>query len=116
MSQTLPHYQTAKHLAQQFQVRKGTMRQILGISESTQARYERKNAELKPAIADRLARFQRITQQALALFEDETETQRWLSSPKGALAGKTPLEALTTDSGSQQVEELLYRAEYGIFG
>ena len=83
MSQTLLQYKIAKDISQRFQVHKGTMREILGISESTQARYERKNAVLKPAIADRLERFQRITQQALELFEDETETLPWLSSPQG---------------------------------
>ena len=116
MSQMLLQYETVKNISRRFQVRKDTMREILGISESTQARYERKNAVLKPAIADRLERFQRITQQALELFEDETETQRWLSSAKDGLNGQTPLEALATDAGSKQVEELLYRAEYGMFG
>ena len=71
MSQTLLQYETVKDISRRFQVHKGTMREILDISESTQARYERKNA-----IADRLGRFQRITQQVLELFEDETETQR----------------------------------------
>jgi len=116
MPQTLPQYETVKSLSHRFHVRKDTIRKILGISESTQARYERSNATLKPAIADRWERFQRITQQALELFEDEMETQRWLSSPKVALGGQTPLEALATDSGTQKVEELLYRAEYGVFG
>lgn len=116
MPETLLRYEKVIDISKRFHVRKGTMREILGISESTQARYERKNAVLKPAIADRLERFQRITQQALELFEDEAETQRWLSSPKEELNGQTPLEALATDSGSKQVEELLYRAEYGMFG
>jgi putative toxin-antitoxin system antitoxin component (TIGR02293 family) len=116
MTQMLPQYEMVKDLSQRFHVQKGTMRQILGISESTQARYERKNAVLKTAIADRLERFQRITQQALELFEDEEETQRWLSSPKDGLGGQTPLQALATDGGTKRVEELLYRAEYGIFG
>ncbi len=116
MKTTLPKYEAVKTLSKRFQVEKGTIRQILGISESTQHRYEKSNPVLKLAIADRLERFKRITQQALDLFEDEEETQRWLSTPKSVLAGKTPLEAMATDAGSQQVEELLYRAEYGIFG
>lgn len=77
---------------------------------------ERGNPELKPSLADRWARFERIVQQAEELFEDQSETQRWLSTPKKALNNRTPLEALTTDAGTKQVEELLYRAEYGIFG
>jgi putative toxin-antitoxin system antitoxin component (TIGR02293 family) len=92
------------------------MRNILGISESTQFRYEKKNAALKPSITDRFERFVRVVNQALELFEDEAETQRWLSTPKVALGGETPLKALATDTGTKKVEELLYRAEYGIFG
>jgi hypothetical protein len=61
-------------------------------------------------------RLKLITKQALDLFEDSEETQRWLSTPKVALGGQTPLKALMTDSGLKKVEELLYQAEYGIFG
>ncbi|ACK71208.1 conserved hypothetical protein [Gloeothece citriformis PCC 7424] len=104
MTQTLPKYEAVKTLSKRFQVEKNTIRQILGISESTQHRYEKSNSVLKPAIADRLERFKRITQQALDLFEDEGETQRWLATPKKALGGKTPLEVLATDAGSKEVE------------
>jgi putative toxin-antitoxin system antitoxin component (TIGR02293 family) len=116
MTTTAVRYSNAQDLSSRFQVSKGTIRRILGISESTQNRYEKNNPILKPAIADRLSRFQRLSQQALDLFEDEAEAHRWLSTPKASLDGQTPLDALTTDGGAQRVEELLYRAAYGIFG
>ncbi|MEI6380334.1 MAG: antitoxin Xre/MbcA/ParS toxin-binding domain-containing protein [Cyanobacteriota bacterium ELA615] len=116
MTQALLKYEAVQAVSKRFQVGKGTIRHILGISESTQSRYERTNPVLKSTIADRLERFERITQQALDLFEDKAETLRWLSTAKESLGGQTPLEALATDSGSKKVEELLYRAEYGIFG
>ncbi|MFN9175601.1 MAG: hypothetical protein ACK58N_14135 [Synechocystis sp.] len=40
MSQMLLQYETVKNISRRFQVRKDTMREILGISESTQARFE----------------------------------------------------------------------------
>lgn len=92
------------------------MKQLFGISESTQFRYEKQNPILKDAVADRLQRFNRIVQQALELFEDEVETKRWLSTPKAALSGETPLQALATDAGAKKVEAMLYRAEYRMFG
>ena len=92
-----------------------SVRRILGISESTQFRYEKKNPLLKPNLVDRWARFERVLKQAEELFENRTETQRWLSTPKTDLNGKTPIEALITDAGSKQVEQMLTRAEYGIF-
>jgi putative toxin-antitoxin system antitoxin component (TIGR02293 family) len=72
----------------------------------------------KTAIANStgLERWQQINQQALDLFEDPAESQRWLATPKHALNGKTPLESLKTEKGTKQVEALLYRAEYGIWG
>ncbi len=116
MTTTLPTYEVVKRISRRFSLKKSELTDILGISERTLQRYEKQNQILKPALADRLERFQRITQQALDLFEDEGETRRWLSTPKDYLIGKTPLEALATDSGCKKVEELLYRAEYGIFG
>jgi putative toxin-antitoxin system antitoxin component (TIGR02293 family) len=115
MARTLPKYEAVKKMSSRFSLNRETTRQLLGISESTQFRYEKHNPTLKPAIADRFERLQRITQQALALFEDEGETQHWLSTPKAALGGKSPLDALANDAGAKKVEELLYRAEYGIF-
>jgi uncharacterized protein (DUF2384 family) len=41
---------------------------------------------------------------------------QWLQTPKNSLAGITPLAALSTDQGAKQVEEILYRVEYGIYG
>jgi putative toxin-antitoxin system antitoxin component (TIGR02293 family) len=109
-------YKAAKASLQRFSLDKAQIRNLLGISESTQFRYERQNPVLKTAIADRMERLNRICAQALELFEDKDETHRWLLTPKVVLDGKKPLDALTTDSGAKKVEEILYRAEYGIFG
>ena len=108
-------YQTVQDTASRYALNRQGIREILGISESTQFRYEKYNPVLKPHQADRWARFSRIVQQAFDLFEDRAETKRWLSTPKKDLENRTPLEALTTDAGSIQVEQMLYRAAYGIF-
>ncbi len=109
-------YASIKEIAKRFDLDKTEIKQLFGISESTQFRYEKQNPVLKIAIADRLERFNRIAKQALELFENEAETRRWLSTTKTALSGKTPLQALATDAGAKKVEEMLYRAEYGMFG
>ena len=57
---------------------------------------------------------EKIYRQALELFENEEETQRWLSTPKTRLGGKTPLEAMETKIGLEKVEEILYQAEFGM--
>ncbi len=109
-------YESIKEIAKRFDLDKTEVKQLFGISQSTQFRYEKQNPVLKIAVADRLERFNRIIKLALELFEDEDETKRWLSTPKAALSRETPLQALTTDAGAKKVEEMLYRAEYGMFG
>lgn len=108
-------YAMVKQLSDLYQIDRAVVRQILGISESTQFRYEKKNPVLKPNLADRWSRFERILQQAEQLFEDQNETQKWLSTPKVDLKVKPPVEALATDAGAKQVEQMLARAAYGIF-
>lgn len=108
-------YETVQKTSESYQINRASVRQILGISESTQFRYEKKNPILKPNLADRWSRFERVLRQAEELFEDQTETKRWLSTPKTVLSGRTPIEALATDVGSRQVEQMLARAKYGIF-
>jgi len=109
-------YESIKEVVKRFDLDKTDVKQLFGISESTQFRYEKQNPILKDAVADRLQRFNRIANLALELFEDEAETKRWLSTPKTALSGETPLVALATDAGAKKVEAMLYRAEYGMFG
>jgi putative toxin-antitoxin system antitoxin component (TIGR02293 family) len=108
-------YASIQCLSDKYQLDRLQIRHILGISESTQFRYEKRNPLLKPNLVDRWLRFEKIVQQAQELFENQIETQRWLSTPKVALDHKTPLEILDTDSGCRQVEQMLMQAAYGVF-
>lgn len=89
---------------------------LFGISARTQARYKKLDVVLNQVIIDRLERFKRITQQAIDLFEDEEEAKKWLRTPKSGLNDRTPFEVMATDAGAKQVEQMLYRAEYGVYG
>jgi putative toxin-antitoxin system antitoxin component (TIGR02293 family) len=109
-------YDTLERTAEFFQLDSNLMQQIFGISPRNQARLRKDNAILNPLVVDRFNRFNRITQQAINLFEDTDRALKWLQTPKNSLAGITPLAALATDEGARQVEEILYRTEYGIYG
>jgi putative toxin-antitoxin system antitoxin component (TIGR02293 family) len=109
-------YQDLDRVADSFGLDATLRQQIFGISPRNQARLRKDNSILNPLVADRLNRFRRITQQAIDLFEDTDRAKQWLQTPKDALAGITPLVALATDEGAKQVEEILYRTEYGIYG
>jgi putative toxin-antitoxin system antitoxin component (TIGR02293 family) len=109
-------YQSLEQTAQFFQLDSNLRQQIFGISPRNQARLRKDNAILNPLVVDRFNRFKRVTQQAINLFEDTDRALKWLQTPKNSLAGITPLAALSTDEGAKQVEEILYRTEYGIYG
>jgi putative toxin-antitoxin system antitoxin component (TIGR02293 family) len=109
-------YDTIEETAERFQLDSNLRQQIFGISPRNQARLRKDNAVLNPLVVDRFNRFNRITQQAINLFEDTDRALKWLHTPKNSLAGITPLAALSTDEGAKQVEEILYRTEYGIYG
>lgn len=110
-----PDYGSVLKLSAKYQLERSHIRTILGISESTQFRYEKSLPVLKPNLGDRWQRFIKIVDLANDLFEDTHETQKWLSTPKQALAGQIPLDLLTTDAGTRQVEQILLQASYGIF-
>jgi putative toxin-antitoxin system antitoxin component (TIGR02293 family) len=109
-------YQTLEERAETFGLDTTLKQQIFGISPRNQVRLRKDNGILNPLVVDRLNRFDRITGQASDLFEDRERAIQWLQTPKNSLSGMTPLAALATDEGSKQVEEILYRAEYGIYG
>jgi putative toxin-antitoxin system antitoxin component (TIGR02293 family) len=109
-------YQSVRDISTRFNLDRADVNNLFGIAERTQSRYKKENPVLKPDTADRLARFNRIFKQAVDLFEDEAEATHWLNTPKSALDGDTPLSALATDAGAKKVEQMLYRAEYGMFG
>ncbi len=108
-------YSTIEETAERFQLDSNLRQQIFGISPRNQARLRKDNGILNPLVVDRFNRFNRITQQAISLFEDTQKALQWLQTPKNSLSGITPLAALSTDEGARQVEEILYRTEYGIY-
>jgi len=89
--------------------------EVLGIPERTLARRKR-DGRLNPDESERLVRVVRVYELAVDLHEGDADAARtWLSSPKRALAGKTPYEMLDTEIGAREVENLVGRLEHGVF-
>ena len=60
--------------------------------------------------------YERVLGKALKMFEgDSRAAERWLSSPRRALGGATPLELAKTEAGAREVEALIGRLEHGVF-
>lgn len=86
----------------------------LGISIATIQR-RKQQGRLEPAESDRVLRFARLMGKAVAVFGNEDDARRWLSSPQFGLGGALPLDYAKTELGAREVENLLGRIEYGVY-
>ncbi len=91
------------------------MAALLATSERTISRRKKDQKPLDLSESDRLYRIARIFAHTLDVFENVETARDWLKKSNRALSGKTPLELLDTDAGTQQVDELLNKMEYGVY-
>lgn len=85
----------------------------LGVSKRTLSRL-RKKTRLPSVASDRLFRAARIFALAADVLESKENARKWLHSPQLSLGGKVPLDLLSTEAGTEKVENLLIRIEYGV--
>lgn len=88
---------------------------LLGIPMRTIAR-RKEDKQLTPVESDRLYRLARVVAYAGEVLGGDDKVRTWLKNPNRGLGGEIPLELLATDIGARQVEEVLQRIEYGIYG
>lgn len=87
---------------------------LVGIPERTLARRKSKG-KFTPEESERLLRLGTVFDQAVELFEgDRAAALRWLTAPRKALEGKTPLAYARTELGAREVEDLIGRLEHGV--
>jgi len=92
-----------------------TLADIIGIPERTLAR-RKASGRLAPEESERLLRLSSIFEKAVELFEgDVSGAVNWLTMPKRALEGQTPLQYARTEVGAREVENLIGRLEHGVF-
>jgi putative toxin-antitoxin system antitoxin component (TIGR02293 family) len=93
-------------------------KQVLIVANIPESTFHARKRERKPLSAEASGRVYRIakaTEAAEAYFEgDKTAARRWLTHPKVALGGVTPLEFARTPEGSDYVIKLLERMEHGV--
>ena len=73
----------------------------------------RRSGRLARYESDRLYRLARIVALANEFLGDHEQAIRWLKHPNRALGGIAPVEALDTELGARQVENILGRIAYG---
>lgn len=82
----------------------------------TLSRREASGQSLSRDEADKAVRIARIAARAQQVFGGKPDyAALWLREPKMALGDRTPMQALSTESGARAVEELLIGIEHGLF-
>jgi len=92
-----------------------TMKEIaaaLDLSPRTLNRRKR-HGRLAAFESDRLYRLARTLALATEFIGDRERALRWLKQPNSALSGAAPFQALDTELGARQVENLMGRIAYG---
>jgi putative toxin-antitoxin system antitoxin component (TIGR02293 family) len=86
----------------------------LSIPLRTLARRKRER-HLSAPESDRLYRIARVFAHATKVFGQEEWAAEWFRAPHLVLGMETPLSRLDTDPGVTQVDEILFRIEYGVY-
>lgn len=90
------------------------MSAILGVAEKTFIAWQKHPAKpIAPVSSDRLVRAAKIVSIAEKVLESPDNARTWLNEPQSSLDGEVPRDLLTTDVGTQQVEDTLLRMEHG---
>ncbi|MBA2714529.1 MAG: DUF2384 domain-containing protein [Rubrobacteraceae bacterium] len=92
----------------------GEVADLVGINPRTLSRRKREGS-LHADESDRVLRLSRVYGRALGLFGGDLDRARhWLSTPKVALGGESPLNYSRVDVGAQEVVDLIGRIEHGV--
>lgn len=86
-----------------------------GISARTVSR-RKEDGKLSAAESERIARYVRVMEAAAELMGgDVAEAYAWLNEPAVALGGETPAELIATETGANDVMQLIGRIRHGVF-
>ena len=106
---------SVRRVAEYYGITDAQVATLLGASERTLSRRKKEDKPLDATESDRLYRLARIGARALEVFENDASARNWLKRPNRALGGAVPFEMLDTDAGTEQVDEVLTRIDYGVY-
>jgi putative toxin-antitoxin system antitoxin component (TIGR02293 family) len=87
----------------------------VGIPLRTLAR-RKSSGRLSMEESERVVRLSGLYEKASELFNgDMAGVRQWMSQPKKALGGESPLDYAATELGAREVENLIGRLEHGVF-
>lgn len=107
-------YSAIESLQQELQLSLEELSEVLDISPRTLHRRRDEN-RLKRHESDRVFRLARVLTHAVDVFGSTEKAARWFKRPHPVLDDMKPLEVFDTDLGTQLVDDLLTRIDYGVY-
>lgn len=109
-------YKSLEVIQAKYHLDTNVIMKIISVPARTMAR-RKEEQRLNAQESDRLARVARILAYATEVFGTEEKASAWLTRPNRILQRATaPIDLLDTDIGTQVVETMLGRIEYGVIG
>ena len=90
------------------------MLELAGIKSSTFFERKKQKQPLSPDASGRVYQLAKVVEAAEDYFENADMARRWLTHPKVALGGATPLAFARTAEGADYVVKLLGRMAHGV--
>lgn len=87
----------------------------LRIAKRTVARRKATASRLKPVESELIYRFSKVLVTATEILGDRDKARQWLLAENHALHGNRPIDLLDTAIGFEDVMDVLYRIEYGVY-
>lgn len=107
-------YRVLENLRENVDLSTSEMADLVQINSRTLSR-RKQEGRLHTDESDRVLRLSRVYGKALGLFDgDLVKARHWLSTPKVALGGESPLDYSRVDVGAQEVVDLIGRIEHGV--
>ncbi|OOG22667.1 hypothetical protein B1C78_14670 [Thioalkalivibrio denitrificans] len=103
-----------ERLRSRFALTQSEVLSVLGLSRRSYLKRKAERRRLSPLHSDRAYRLSKVGVHAEIVFSDEQIAHDWLTSYIVALGSK-PIEALDTEPGMTQVENVLGRIEDGVY-
>ncbi|HEV7349532.1 type II toxin-antitoxin system Xre/ParS family antitoxin [Telluribacter sp.] len=105
----------AQRVQQRLELSNKQFSRLLNLSESTFQRRIKNKAALSTEESEKVIELSTIIAKGLEVFEEEDALKLWLNTPVLALGNKKPVDILNSSLGREEVMDILFRIEHGLY-
>lgn len=105
----------AQRVQQRLDLSNKQFSRLLNLSESTFQRRIKNKTALSSEESEKVIELSSIIAKGLEVFEDEEALKFWLNTPILALGNRKPVDILNSSLGREEVMDILFRIEHGLY-